>query len=288
MNIWFEYPYALLLLALLICFYRCKKESLAIYFSHIHLLPKSWFKRDIFAPALFLLLVLALSFPFLYDYEKRPPKKGRDLVLVLDASGSMGFDLKNSSKFKTLIELSKKFVDRRFDDNIGVVVFGAFAYTASPITYDLKALKFILDYIEVGIAGNSTAIGDALAEAVKSIKKSGSKKRVIILFTDGKQNAGKISVKDAVLMAKKERIKIYTVGIGEDFDKNLLKRVAKESGGEFFAARDEESLKEIFSKLNSIEPSPVRSGIYENKKPLYWIFSLLALTLIAFRIKRLV
>jgi len=208
--------------------------------------------------------------------------------LALDASGSMEFELGDKSKFDTLIEVAKNFLQKRFDDNVGIVVFGSFAYTAAPITYDLKALEFILRYLQPSIAGNATAIGDALWEAIKDLAKSRSKEKVILLVTDGHHNAGSHSPKEAVELAKKSHIKIYTIGIGKEYDKNLLLRIAKETGAKSFAASSKEDLQKIFDELDSLEPSPIRSGIYLDKHPLFWIPLLVALVMILWRLRRLV
>ncbi len=112
--------------------------------------------------ALFTLMVFALAKPFVYDESSDQHKKGRDLILAIDASGSMaqsGFNVKDrfKTKYDITTELSKDFIAKRFDDNMGVVVFGTFAYTASPLTYDLESLSYLLDMTNVGLAGESTA-----------------------------------------------------------------------------------------------------------------------------------
>ncbi len=234
------------------------------------------------------LLVVALAAPFSYRSLAQDTRKGRDLMLVLDASGSMEFEMDGKSKFDTLLEVARNFLQKRFDDNVGIVVFGSFAYTAAPITYDLKALGFILHYLQPSIAGNATAIGDALWEAIKDLKKSKAKEKVIVLITDGHHNYGTHSPKEAVEWAKKEKIRIYTIGIGKEFDKALLERIAKESGGRSFAAKSKEDLQNIFDQIDSLEPSPLRSGIYEDKRALFWIPLTLALLLVLYRIRRLV
>ena len=287
MNVSFDYPLFFIFLILLICFYRCKREYLKIYFSKTSLLPKKFIGKKNFLPiSIFLLFILALSSPFSYDALLQNPKKGRDLVIALDASGSMGSEMGGKSKFDLLLDLVKKFLQTRYDDNVGFVVFGSFAYPASPITYDIKALQFILDYLEISIAGNSTAIGEAIKTSVDLLKKSDAKEKVIILFTDGYHNSGYISPKDALKEAKKIGAKIYTIGIGEDFDKNLLKRIAKESGGKSFSAKDEEDLKEIIKEIQKLEKSPIRAGFYQNKKALFeYVLAVLSLLLLV-EIKR--
>jgi len=288
MNISFEYPFFLILLPLGICFFKCSRESMELFFPKVEFLPKFSFKTSYFLQFLiFSLLVLALSAPFSYKNFISNPKKGRDLVLAIDASGSMDerFAKSNKSKFQTVIQMAKDFVKKRFDDNIGIVIFGSFAYIASPITYDMKALEFILNYLESGVAGNNTAIGDAIFWAVKALKSEKSKEKVIILLTDGHQNSGGISIKKAVLEAKKIKAKIYTLAIG-DADKKLLKKIAKKSKGKFFYVKDKESLQKVFKEIDSLEPSKIRSGFYEDKKYLFPIFLIFSLFLIFYLLLR--
>ncbi len=286
LHIGFEYPLAFLALAGLICFWHCKREPLKIYFSRTDLLPSFQLRQFPFGALLFTLLVLALAGPFTYENLLKNPKKGRDLILALDSSGSMEFEMQEKSKFGTLIEVAKSFLHNRFDDNIGLVVFGSFAYTASPITYDLKALEFILDYLEVGLAGNSTAIGDAIWQALETLHEGEAKEKVVILVTDGHHNAGSHSPKQAVDRAKKEGVKIYTIGISKESDEKLLQTIAKETGAKSFIVNSEEELLKVFEEIDTLEPSPIRSGIYENKKMLFWIPLSLAAALILWRIAR--
>ena len=287
MNFDFEYPIFFTLLFLIICFYRCKKEGLKIYFSKTLLLPKRLIGAKDFLPKIiFITFIISLASPFSYKALLENPKKGRDLVIALDASGSMSSEIDGKSKFETVLELTKEFLKKRYDDNVGFVVFGSFAYPASPITYDLKALEFILDYLEVSIAGNNTAIGEAIKVSVDMLKKSEAKNKVIILFTDGHHNSGSMSPKDAVKEAKKIGAKIYSVGIGKDFDKNLLKKISDESGGKSFAAKNADDLKKIFKEIDKLEKSPIRAGIYLDKRPIFMIFLIILSALIILEIKR--
>lgn len=222
---------------------------------------------------LFTLMVFALAKPFVYDARSTQHKKGRDLILALDASGSMaqsGFDTKDrfKSKFDTNIALASHFIKKRFDDNMGVVIFGSFAYTASPLTYDLEALGFLLEMTNVGIAGESTAIGDAIMQSLRTLSYGDAKNKAIILLTDGYHNAGTSSPKDAVAKAKKLGIKIYTIGIGKksDYDVALLETIAKETGGKSYAATSSDDLTTIYEEINTMEPSAIRSENYLNQK----------------------
>jgi len=267
------------LLVLVPCFWRCPAEGLTLYFpgvSHIRRAPFSLGREPLFFALVYTLFVTALASPIRYDRLAAQERKGRDLVLALDTSGSMaesGFDRarKDKRKFDLLVEMVNRFLDRRFDDNIGLVMFGTFAYPASPVTYDLPALKEVLKMVDVGIAGESTAIGEGIETALRALTFGHAKKKVIVLITDGYANSGSVSIKEAVAHAKKMGVKLYTVGVGKpgQYDAKLLARAAKETGGESFGAKSAEELARVFEKLDALEPSPIRSQMPVNKTMLY-------------------
>ena len=290
MNFTLGSPYLLALLLLLPCFFWCKPYQKNFYFSKLEWIKKensifswkSWLKVAIFS-----LMVFAISKPFEYDSSSNENRKGRDLILAIDASGSMaqsGFDTKNrfKSKFETILELSQNFIKNRFDDNMGVVVFGTFAYTTSPLTYDLKSLSYLLNMTTVGIAGDSTAIGDAIIQSIHTLSFGDSKNRAIILLTDGYHNAGKYSPKTAVAKAKKLGIKIYTIGVGKksDYDKSLLLTIAKETNAKNYSATNADELSKVYADIDNLEPSPIRSENYLNQKLLIIYPLILALILL--------
>ncbi len=292
MHFTFGSPYFLLLLLFLPCFLWCKQYAKPYYFSQLAWISRQspllswepWLKM-----LLFTLMVIALAKPFVYDTNDNHHKKGRDLILALDASGSMaqsGFDTNDrlKNKFETNLELASDFIKERQDDNMGVVIFGTFAYTASPLTYDLEALSELLQMTNVGIAGESTAIGDAIIQAMRTLSFGEAKNKAIILLTDGYHNAGEHSPKVAVQKAKKKGIKIYTIGIGKksDYDVALLEQIAKESGAKSYAASSAKALKGIYDEINQLEPSAIRSENYLNQRllitvPLGIVFILLLL-----------
>ena len=279
MNFGFGLPYFLILLLLLPCFLWCKQYSKLFYFPKLDWIKKEspfftwdpWLKIAIFS-----LMVFALAKPYTYDPASSNNKQGRDLVLAIDASGSMtqsGFDLNDRfvNKYETNLKLARDFIRKRFDDNMGAVVFGTFAFTTSPLTYDLEALSHLLNMTDVGVAGESTAIGDALIQSIRTLSNGKAQNKVIILLTDGYHNAGTTSPKDAVKKAKKEGIKVYTIGIGDngDYDKALLENIAKESGGKSYSAASAKELKKIYKEIDSLEPSPIRSENFLNRHQLY-------------------
>ncbi len=293
----FLYPQALVLLLLLACFVLCKIKAKTLYFSKPEWLPKQSFAWDnllLLTMLVYTLLVLALASPFSYSSSLASEKKGRDLVLVLDTSGSMaerGFNKsdKAQSKYDISVTLAKAFIENRYDDNVGLVVFGTYAFSASPLTYDLKALSEMFELMsDVGIAGTSTAIGDALMQGLRTLKAGEAKSKVLILLTDGQHNAGKSSPHQAVALAQEQGVKVYTIGIGKkgNYDEELLSTIAKESGGKSFFASTSAQLEKVYEEIEELEPSAIRSEQYLNKEP-YFIYPLfLALIALLFLLMR--
>jgi len=244
-------------------------------------------KEPLLYAIIYALLVTALASPIVYDRLASYERHGRDLVLALDSSGSMaesGFDAEDpmKRKYDALIEIVESFLEKRFDDNIGLVIFGTFAYPASPVTYDLVALKEVLRLSDVGLVGESTAIGEGIDQALRSLRFGSAKRKVIVLITDGYQNAGSVSIKEAVERAKKEGVTVYTIGVGKkgSFDAQLLKKIADETGGQTFWARNRNDLQEVFDTIESLEPSPIRSHHLLNKRMLYIYPLILAMILL--------
>ncbi len=278
-NFEFEYPYAFILLLLIICIYKCPQSIKEIIFVHTELFDKkiAFINRDKILYSLILtLLVIALASPLSYDQKSSNKRKGRDLAFVLDTSGSMaesGFDKEQSQKkkFTALKELIYEFIAKRYEDNVGVAIFGSYAYAAIPLTYDMNSIKFLLDFFDVGIAGDSTAIGEGLASGLRILQKGEAKEKVIILITDGYQNSGSTSVKESVEHAKKMGVKIYAIGIGEktSFDAKLLSLVANNTKGRMFVATDAKMLRDIYKTIDTLEPSKIHSQHYLHKQLLY-------------------
>ncbi len=291
-NFEFTYPFAFILLLLIICIYKCPFSPKKIIFPHLNLFLTSTsllHKEKLFYSLILALLITSLANPIIYDQKSSNKKKGRDLIFALDTSGSMGdsnFDKENSDKTKLelLKDIIKKFISQRYDDNIGVTIFGSYAFSAIPLTYDMKSITFLLDFFDVGIAGDSTAIGEGIDNALKILDKGEAKKKVIILITDGFSNSGAISVKDAVKSAKEKNVRIYTIGIGKkiSYDEQLLKRIAKDSNAKAFDAQNSEMLESVYKEIDSLEPSAIRSQHYLNKHSLFMYPLLLATALLLF------
>ena len=288
MNFSLEYPYTLLLLLLIPCFIWCRLKSNILYFSKPEWLPNRAFLWDsslLLIISISTLLIISLSSPYSYDNSISSKKRGRDLVLALDTSGSMGErgfnkERRELSRYDISVALAKDFIKNRYNDNVGLVIFGSFAFTASPLTYDLKSLIEIFDLTSnIGIAGTNTAIGEAIMQGVNTLSKGIAKSKVLILLTDGKHNSGEVSPREAVKEAIEKKVKIYTIGIGDDYDKELLSKIAKESGGRAFFAKDSSELKEIYKSIDRLEPSPIRDREYINREEMF-IYPLILATLL--------
>ncbi|MDO9267412.1 MAG: VWA domain-containing protein [Sulfurimonas sp.] len=255
------------------------------FFVHLHFLsakkslPKlEWLLKIV----TFVFLCIALASPVIIDKANPLNRHGRDIVLSIDGSGSMnssGFDAEDEvssgerlSRFEITKIIATDFIKNRVSDNVGVVLYGDFAFIASPITYEKEIVSDMLGYLTHGMAGQNTAIGDGIAMSVRAFKHSSAKSKVIILLTDGEHNSGEISPKDATALAKDENIKIYTIGMGNkgEADEALLKQIAQESGGEFFSATSAKELKGVYEKIDEMESSKIKSKEYLLKDYYYF------------------
>ena len=275
----FEYPLALLLLIpLLFCLYRCREKLPVRYFVHLHLFApgRRWAKREWLLKMLaLLLLTAALASPIAVDRLDPLNRKGIDLVLCLDGSGSMGasgFEEGSlRSRFAIVQELASAFVTGRLEDNVGVVLYGDFAFVASPVTYEKEIVAQMIGYLSEGMAGQNTAIGEGIAMSLRALERSRAASKVIVLLTDGEHNSGRITPKEAVAIAKEKGVKIYTIGIGKEgeFDGKLLETIAAESGGKAFSAQNREALEAVYGEIDALERSAIKSREYLKKEYYY-------------------
>lgn len=240
------------------------------------------------------LLVLAAMRPqWLGDYI-HIPVSGRDLMLAVDLSGSMqeqDFVLRGRrvDRLTAIKYVAGNFIDRRVGDRIGLILFGDQAYLQAPLTFDRKTVKTLLDEAAIGLAGRSTAIGDAIGLAVKRLRKRSEKDRVLILLTDGANTSGVVGPIQAAQLAAHEGLKIYTIGVGademmvqdmlfgmrkvnpsSDLDEKTLKKVASLTGGEYFRARDTRALEKIYGELDKLEPVKSDARQFRPRTALYY------------------
>jgi Ca-activated chloride channel family protein len=295
----FEYPwYILLLLPIIYCLYKCKEYPKSIYFVHLQFMRvKKNIKQLewIIKIFIFIFLVVALASPILIDKSNQLNRNGKDIVLAIDASGSMnssGFssedDLAGKSRFEITKHIAKDFIKKRQNDNVGIVLFGDFAFIASPITYEKQIVADMLELLTQGMAGQNTATGEAIYMSVRAFKHSRAKSKVIILLSDGEHNSGSISPKDAVVLAKEQGVNIYTIAIGKkgEADAALLTEIARQSGGHFYYASNASELKKVYENIDTLEDSKIKSREYLLKDYYYEVFLLLATVLLLYLVYR--
>jgi Ca-activated chloride channel family protein len=292
MNIWsFDFVWAFLLLPpLLYCLYKCKTALNPHYFPHLHFFgtPGKWGNLDWFLKALAVtLMVGALATPVMTDFADPRNRNGIDMVLSIDGSGSMnasGFSSEDSraSRFEIVQKIASDFVMRRIEDNVGVVLFGDFAFIATPVTYEKEIIAEMIGYLNHGMAGQNTAIGEGIAMSVRALRDSKAKSKVVILLTDGEHNSGSISPKEAVGMVQRAHIKLYTIGIGEkgEFDSALLKQLAQDGNGKFFTASNQKELQAVYDEIDTLERSAIKSKQHTFEEHYYQWFGAGALVII--------
>ncbi len=281
--------FLLLPLLFALCAMFCKPRFESLIFPHIAIFAKKAGAKSslelLSKWGVIIFASIALSTPVFTDSYQKSKNIGFDIAMGLDASGSMGekgFDEKdiNKDKFAIAQECAHEFVKNRKNDNISLTVFGEYAILASPLTFDKKLLNEILNRLKIGIAGEKTAINDALAQMHKSLKSSKSVSKIGILLTDGMNTAGNIPKRVAVELIKESGIKVYTIGFGrsQEIDIPYLREIAGISGGEFFHAESKEVLTQVYKIINELEKSEIESGSVIKYEHLF-IYPLFAATM---------
>ena len=237
---------------------------------HLHVAALAWLA--------WFLLCAAAARPQQLGEAVAPPQSGRDLMLAVDLSGSMSEpDMELGGDVVDRLTAAKAvladFLDRRVGDRVGLLVFGQRAYALTPLTRDRDSVRDQLRDSVVGLAGQDTAIGDAIGLAVKRLRQQPEGQRVLILLTDGVNTAGVLDPLKAAELAKSEGVRIHTIAFGgsggglslfglqlpipggdDEIDETVLKQIAQETGGQSFRARDTEELAGIYAELDRIEP----------------------------------
>ncbi len=237
---------------------------------HLHIAALAWLA--------WFLLCAAGARPQQLGEAVAPPQSGRDLMLAVDLSGSMSEpDMELGGNVVDRLTAAKAvladFLDRRVGDRVGLLVFGQRAYALTPLTLDRDSVRDQLRDSVAGLAGRETAIGDAIGLAVKRLRDQPKGQRVLILLTDGVNTAGVLEPLKAAELAKAEGVRIHTIafgssnsglsifglnlpmpGGGDEIDEETLKKIAQETGGQSFRARDTEQLAGIYAELDRIEP----------------------------------
>jgi len=251
-------------------------------------------------------LVVALMRPQWLEPHTESRAEGYDLMLAVDASGSMtAMDFVSEGSEVTRMAVIKgvmsRFIDQRIGDRIGLIIFGGQAFVLSPLTPDRAAVRALLDEVVPRIAGAGTAIGDAIGVGVKKLRHRPAESRVLVLITDGEQQFGTIPLLEGAYLAAQEGVKIHAIGVGSHqkevkwtddsgrvviandlgFDEESLREVARVTGGAYFRATDTQALEQISARINELAKSEAETRTVLVPYPLYrWPLALALLALL--------
>ena len=246
-------------------------------------------------------VILALARPQMSDSWSSENMEGIDIVMALDISGSMLAEDLKPNRLSVAKTVATEFVLSRPNDNIGLVVFAGESFTQCPLTTDHAVLVNLINGVQFGMINDGTAIGSGLGTAVNRIKEGKTKSKVIILQTDGSNNAGDISPLMAAELAQTFGIRVYTVGVGShgkvrmpvntpigiqyhmmdsDFDETTLQKIAEMTGGEYFRATNNTMLRNIYQEIDKLEKTKISVREFTKKKELYLSFALVAFVLL--------
>ncbi len=243
-------------------------------------------------PLVWLCLLLAAARPQWLGEPIEQAVSGRDLMLAVDLSGSMeieDFFLHGRAvdRLTATQWVAGQFIERRVGDRIGLILFGEQAYLQAPLTFDRTTVHILLDEAVIGLAGDKTAIGDAIGLAAKRLRDNPAEQRVLILLSDGANTAGAVSPLQAAEVAAREKLKIYTIGVGadqmivndlfgtrrvnpsQDLDEEAMNAIAEKTGGRYFRARDTNELENIYALLDELEPVERTKHFYRPRTELY-------------------
>jgi Ca-activated chloride channel family protein len=302
----FSQSYLLLLIPIILWIIFKKRKSSPLKFSSIEGLGKTQSKLSYrhhmgkYLIALSMIFfVFALARPQTQDNENPMTDQGIDMVLLLDVSGSMASVDFEPNRLEVARSTIETFIKERVHDRLSLVVFGGSAYTKIPLTMDKNVLKESLDSVSIdSVNEEGTAIGMALSVGVNRLKKSEASSKVMILVTDGDNNAGSISPETASELAETFGIKIFTIGVGTDktilpytifgktsyqqveggLNEELLQSIADTSGGKYFRAKDIKTLESVFDEINQLVKTDFDYKDYNNYKE--WGFLMMAIGLV--------
>jgi Ca-activated chloride channel family protein len=212
---------------------------------------------------------------------------------------------RRTNRLQAVKHVLHDFIERRRGDRLGLLLFGTEPYIQAPLTFDLGTVRTLLDEAGIGMAGRATAIGDAIGLAVKRLRNRPQEQRVVILLTDGANTAGEIPPDKAADIAKAAGVRLYTIGIGaesivqggllgsrrvnpsRDLDEGLLKRMAQQTGGQYFRARSLSELERIYESIDQLEPMELEGKRYRPVTELFaWPAGLAALLWLALQLGR--
>lgn len=265
-------------------------KTLRIYLRHVPFILRSLAIAAV---------VIVLARPQSISSSEKTNSEGIDIVMALDVSGTMLANDLKPTRLEAAKKVASEFINDRPNDKIGLVIFAGESFTQCPLTTDHRILLNLLGEVQFGMIQDGTAIGLGLANSVNRLKDSKSKSRVIILLTDGSNNAGQIAPITAAELAASYGIRVYTIGVGSgfaswgidprtgqrvridaDMDEKTLTQIAATTSGEYFRAKDNSSLKSIYDKIDDMEKYHISVNTVTRRKELYLPFAILALCLI--------
>ncbi|NDW17330.1 VWA domain-containing protein [Dysgonomonas sp. 216] len=272
--------------------FRGKTSSIKVPLRHVLFL---------FRLAAIALIIVVLARPQMVTSWDESESEGIDIIMALDVSGTMLAQDFKPNRLEAAKKVASEFVTDRERDNIGLVIFAGESFTQCPLTTDHGVLLSLLNEVKYGMIEDGTAIGLGLANAVNRLKDSKSSSRVVILLTDGSNNRGQIAPLTAAELAKSFGIRVYTIGVGSqgtapapvqtpygeriqnipvDIDERVLTEIASITGGEYYRATDNTSLREIYNQIDEMEKYLIKVNNITKRQELYLPFALFALGLI--------
>ncbi|GAB6007552.1 vWA domain-containing protein [Dysgonomonas reticulitermitis] len=247
------------------------------------------------------LVIVVLARPQSINSSDTTNSEGIDIVMALDISSTMLAQDFNPTRLDAAKKVAAEFINDRPNDRIGLVIFGSESFTQCPLTTDHRVLLNLLNDVKFGMVEDGTAIGLGLANAVNRLKDSKSQSRVVMLLTDGSNNAGQIAPLTAAELAASYGIRVYTIGVGSrgtsyanvatpygmqrmnvsgEFDERTLTEIASITKGTYFRATDNTSLKEVYEEIDQMEKTHIKVNTVTRRKELYFPYALAALLLV--------
>lgn len=315
-NVVFAYPWVLYFLILIPLigvwyYFRGKKNASSVIYSSFKLFPEnvSTLRTKLVHLPIILrlivlaLLIIALARPQNFTSGTNINTEGIDIAMVLDISGSMLAEDFKPNRLEAAKKVIDEFIQGRISDRIGLVIFSRDAFTQCPLTIDYSVLRNLLKDIRSGMLQDGTAIGNAIANGVNRLKDSDAKSKVIILLTDGVNNAGEVDPLSAAEIARTFGIRIYAIGVGTrgeapypvqtpfgiryqmmpvEIDETLLRQISERTGGQYYRATNNRALKEIYDRIDKMEKSKIEVTSYRSAQELYfnWLAAAFVLLLV--------
>lgn len=244
------------------------------------------------------MIVIVLARPQSSDNWQNTEIEGIDIMMTIDVSTSMLSEDLKPNRLEAAKDVAAQFINGRPNDNIGLTIFAGESFTQCPLTVDHEVLLNLFKNVQCGLVEDGTAIGLGIANAVTRLKDSKAKSKVIILLTDGTNNAGAVSPLTAATIAKQFGIRIYTIGVGTngeapypfqtamgiryqnipvEIDEQVLREIASTAGGEYFRATSNSKLKEVYEEIDKLEKTKLNVREFSTKEEEYQPFALVAL-----------